>query len=138
MKIRQLENLTLAAVAGVFLLASACDTKETIVEEDFNFDGTCINCHDGLSSAQVHATFKLRCVDCHGGDDQADIPEFAFEDANDFRDPDLIASAHVLAKPGLARFFFANGVDDDGDGLSNGDEAGLGQPDEDVGTLNHL
>src|SRR6185369_2285904 len=55
--------------------------------------------------------YKLRCVDCHGGDDQVDVPGGA-----DVHDQDLLRKAHVLPKAGLARFFFANGVDDDGDG----------------------
>src|SRR5207237_583738 len=33
-----------------------------------------------------------------------------------FRDPALVRAAHVRPKDGLARFFWANGIDDDGDG----------------------
>ena len=104
---------------AALLVITACDTKETVVEQDFGFDGTCVRCHSGLSAGQVHPTFKLRCIDCHGGNDQVDqVPEDAFEDEADFRDPDLIAASHVTIKDAdLARFFFANGIDDDGDGL---------------------
>lgn len=107
-----------ACVLACGALLFACDAKETVVEQDFAFDGTCINCHDGLSAGQVHPTFKLRCIDCHGGNDQVTVPENAFEDPAIFRDPDRIAASHVGYKdPALARFFFANGIDDDGDGL---------------------
>jgi len=56
-------------------------------------------------------------VDCHGGDDQiGDIPEDAHKTESIYRDPELIAQSHVAPKPGLARFFYANGIDDDNDG----------------------
>jgi hypothetical protein len=98
------------------LAAAGCEAKETVVEDDFAFEGTCVRCHAGLTSAGVHPTFKLRCVDCHGGDDQVDVPENAAERESVFRDPGLIEAAHVKPKRGLARFFFANGIDDDNDG----------------------
>lgn len=91
--------------------------KEKVKSENFDFDGTCINCHAGLSAKQVHGTYKLRCVDCHGGDDQVAIPAEAFNDEEIYRDPDLLALSHVKPKPGLARFFYGNGIDDDLDGI---------------------
>ncbi|HEU4734474.1 MAG TPA: hypothetical protein VFT22_41575 [Kofleriaceae bacterium] len=108
-------------ILGLVSALAACDADTKVVVDDFGFDGTCVNCHAGLSAAHVHANFKLRCVDCHGGNDQAPIPEKLFEDKSQplprYRDPALIAMAHVpLKDPKLARFFFANGVDDDGDG----------------------
>jgi hypothetical protein len=107
---------TIAVVAT--LVALGCSSEETVLEDgDFNFDGTCVNCHVGLSAGQVHPTFKLRCVDCHGGNDDVEVPEDAFENEAVYRDPDLIAQAHVLPKAGLARHFWANGADDDGDGV---------------------
>jgi hypothetical protein len=100
---------------------AACSAEVQPVAEDFGFDGTCVNCHAGLSAGHVHASYKLRCVDCHGGNDQAPIPDKLYDDRTQpvprYRDPALIAQAHVLPKAAeLARFFFANGVDDDGDG----------------------
>jgi len=108
-------------VAGGAGLLGACSPQTKPVAEDFGFDGTCVNCHAGLSAGHVHGNYKLRCVDCHGGNDQAPIPDKLYEDTSQplprYRDPALIAAAHVAPKsPKLARFFFANGVDDDGDG----------------------
>ncbi|HET7503917.1 MAG TPA: hypothetical protein VFK02_23005, partial [Kofleriaceae bacterium] len=108
-------------IVGVVSALAACDAETKVVVDDFGFDGTCVNCHAGLSAGHVHTSFKLRCVDCHGGNDQAPIPEKLFEDTSKplprYRDPALIAMAHVpLKDPKLAKFFFANGVDDDGDG----------------------
>ncbi len=104
-------------VVGLTFGSASCTSKETLVEDDFDFDGTCTNCHAGLSAAQVHPTFKLRCVDCHGGNDQVDVPENASDDSNVYRDDALISQAHVSPKDGLARFFWANGMDDDNDGI---------------------
>lgn len=115
-------NLVRVAIVGVAgALLAACTAAVKPVAEDFGFDGTCVNCHAGLSAGHVHGNFKLRCIDCHGGNDQAPIPEKLFEDTTQplpkYRDPALIAMAHVpLKSPKLARFFFANGVDDNGDG----------------------
>jgi len=124
-----------SSIFVVAALLAGCTAKEEILEPaDFAFDGTCVNCHNGLSSGHVHANYKLRCIDCHGGDDQVAVPANAFENKalgagqKGFRDPDLVAAAHVLpgsdnGKPGtqkdpaLARFFYANGVDDDMDGF---------------------
>ena len=104
--------LALAATAA----AGACISDVTRVTEDVAFDGTCINCHAGLSAGHVHGNYKLRCVDCHGGDDQVAVPADAFADPATFRDPARIALSHVRPNPLLARFFYANGIDDDGDG----------------------
>jgi hypothetical protein len=114
-----LVRVGIAGVVGALLAACTADTKN--VSDDFGFDGTCVNCHAGLSAGHVHGSFKLRCIDCHGGDDQAAIPEKLFADTTQplprYRDPALIKLAHVAPKsPKLARFFFANGVDDNGDG----------------------
>lgn len=100
-----------------FVLLVGCSATETKRDADgFAFDGTCVNCHAGLSAGHVHGNYKLRCVDCHGGNDTIDIPANAFERETDFRNPALIAQAHVLPKAKLARFFYANGIDDDKDG----------------------
>lgn len=126
-------SLSLLLVGFVLALgSSACiKGKETVVNDDFEFDGTCINCHAGLESKQVHGTYKLRCVDCHGGNDQVEIPKDAFDDEDIYSDPDLLALAHVKPKAGLARFFYGNGMDDDGDGIVDEgpefDVNGLGQ-----------
>ena len=101
----------------LLLLLVGCNAKEKRIATDFNFDGSCVNCHAGLTAGKVHPTFKLRCVDCHGGNDQVEIPENAAADAAVYRDKDLLKQAHVRPKPGLARFFFANGIDDDDDGI---------------------
>ncbi len=124
--------------SSIFVLMAAlvgCTAKEETLEPaDFKFDGTCVNCHSGLTAGHVHANYKLRCIDCHGGDDQVAVPEKAFENKSldpggkGFRDPDLIGAAHVLPgsdngkagtqkDPSLARFFYANGIDDDLDGF---------------------
>ncbi len=122
---------TIACACLLFGSLSGC-TKgtEEVREQDFAFDGTCINCHAGLSAAQVHANYKLRCVDCHGGNDQVDVPPNAFEDEDIFRDQELLVASHVKPKPGLARFFYGNGIDDDLDGeIDEGpefDDDGLG------------
>ncbi|HEV7555652.1 MAG TPA: hypothetical protein VGO00_09375, partial [Kofleriaceae bacterium] len=100
---------------GVALVA--CTAEQTKLTDDFGFDGTCVNCHAGLSALHVHSNYKLRCVDCHGGNDQIAIDPNAFKDPKKFRDAATLAKVHVLPKKGLSRFFFANGVDDDGDGV---------------------
>ena len=114
----------LGLVAGLGAALSACTSTTTPISTDLAFDGTCVSCHTGLSAAQVHGNFKLRCIDCHGGNDQVPIPDDVTTSmacianpvsAGCFRDPALLGVAHVRVKPDLARFFWANGVDDDGD-----------------------
>ncbi len=95
--------------------AVACTATETKVNEDFAFDGTCINCHAGLSAGHVHLNYKLKCIECHGGDDTVAVKADAFKNDADYRDPELLKKVHVLPDPKLARFFYANGVDDDND-----------------------
>lgn len=117
-------NDYLIGILGVVVATcalAACTATPVPVQDDFAFDGTCVNCHAGLSAGHVHGSYKLRCIDCHGGNDQAPIPEKLFDDKTTplprYRDPELLKLAHVLPKsPKLARFFFANGVDDNGDG----------------------
>ncbi len=119
--------LTITALAAL-VSAVGCTNEQEVVSRDLGIDGTCVLCHAGLSSGQVHPTFKLRCVDCHGGNDEvAEVSALAearglgegetFDDPADFRDPDLLALSHVLPKKDTARFFYANGIDDDGDGI---------------------
>jgi len=104
-------------IIHISLVFAACSAEEKPLQTDFAFDGTCANCHAGLAAGHVHGNYKLRCVDCHGGNDQAPVPGEAFKDPLVFRDQALLRQAHVLPKaPELARFFFANGVDDDNDG----------------------
>src|SRR6187549_1474761 len=95
------QSLTLLAVIALF----GCTANERRIATDFDFDGSCVKCHSGLSAGKVHPTFKLRCVDCHGGNDQVQIPDNAAADTSIYRDPDLLKLAHVRPKPGLARFF---------------------------------
>src|SRR5215468_7463868 len=102
-------------LAAAFLVA--CSAEETVVTNDFWFDGTCVNCHAGLSAAHVHPNYKLRCVDCHGGNDTVAIDVEAFKSETKFRDPNSLILVHLQHKAKLARFFFANGIDDDGDGV---------------------
>jgi hypothetical protein len=120
MRTNRLFLLAVVIVAGAASLAACGDPEVTVNEGgDFGFDGTCVRCHAGLHSGQVHPTYKLRCVDCHGGDDQVDdVPENAATLGEGiYRDKDLVARSHVKPKVAdLARFFFANGIDDDGDG----------------------
>jgi len=101
------------------LLVSAvgCTAEETKVNEDFGFDGTCVNCHAGLSAGHVHLNYKLTCVECHGGDDTFAVDPLAFKDEQKYRDQAVLKKVHVLPDPKLARFFYANGVDDDNDGM---------------------
>ncbi|MEO8699086.1 MAG: hypothetical protein ABI867_03550 [Kofleriaceae bacterium] len=106
-----------------FGLALGCTAKETVVEAtDFKFDGTCVNCHAGLNAGHVHANYKLRCVDCHGGNDQVATPDDVLKNKSTeigkggFRDPALLKMAHVIPDKANARYFYANGVDEDGDG----------------------
>jgi len=111
----------LGAIGILLGWLAGCTADPTPVAEDFAFDGTCVNCHAGLSAGHTHGSYKLRCIDCHGGNDQADIPERLFDDKTlplpRFRDPALVKAAHVSPKSAaLARFFFANGIDDNGDG----------------------
>jgi len=101
----------------ILALLAGCSATETKRDVDgFAFDGTCVNCHAGLSAAHVHSNYKLRCVDCHGGNDQVAVPADAFQMEAKFRDVTLMAQAHVVPKAKLARFFYANGLDDDKDG----------------------
>jgi hypothetical protein len=108
----------LAAFGGAGAGTGCGDPSETRTTTDFGFDGTCVRCHAGLHAGQVHPTFKLRCVDCHGGNDQVEaVPENAFATADVYSSPELVALSHVKPKSAaLARFFLANGIDDDGDG----------------------
>src|SRR3954471_436685 len=108
---------TLAVSCVLALVACSPDIQQGTA--DFGFDGTCVSCHLGLSSGHTHPNYKLRCIDCHGGNDQieisADVTKIANASATDpgkFRDKALLAQVHVAPKPGLARFFFANGIDD--------------------------
>jgi hypothetical protein len=101
---------------------AACSTT-TNTTQDFGFDGTCVQCHLGMSAGHTHPSYKLRCIDCHGGNDQVAIPDDVTSlgsgsatDPGKFRDHTLLAQVHVAPKKKLARFFFANGIDDDGDG----------------------
>ncbi len=118
-------NITKLAVGAVLLACwVGCTAEEKVVENtDFGFDGTCVNCHAGLSAGHVHTNYKLRCIDCHGGNDQVAVPKDAFKNTSlvsgdgGFRDDQLIQQAHVNPDPKLARFFYANGIDDDGDGF---------------------
>ena len=124
-----MRNLLNLVATAVLVLLVGCTAKETVVEgTDFAFDGTCVNCHAGLTAGHVHTNYKLRCVDCHGGNDQVDVPADAFTNfdldngGGGFRDPDLMELAHVKPKGfgernSLARYFYANGIDDDGDGF---------------------
>ena len=129
-----MKRITSSIFVVVVALVGCTAKEETLEPADFKFDGTCVNCHAGLTAGHVHANYKLRCIDCHGGDDQLAVPEKAFENKKlgagekGFRDPDLIAAAHVLPgsdngkagtqkDPSLARFFYANGIDDDLDGF---------------------
>lgn len=104
--------------AIIIIVLAACSATETKRDADgFAFDGTCVNCHAGLSAAHVHSNYKLRCIDCHGGNDQVAVPLEASKTEAQFRDPALVGMAHVQPKnPKLARFFYANGIDDDKDG----------------------
>jgi hypothetical protein len=113
-----MQRLAFAAALLAASLAACGAPKETRTQEDFGFDGTCVRCHAGLHSGQVHPTYKLRCVDCHGGNDKVDaVPENASQTPDVYASPDLVKKSHVQPKsPALARFFLANGIDDDGDG----------------------
>ena len=115
-------TLRLVLILGVALVG--CTATEKVVEPtDFAFDGTCVNCHAGLSAGHVHTNYKLRCIDCHGGNDQVATPGDVLTNKSKaaggggFRDPNLIKQAHILPNPNIARFFYGNGVDDDGDGV---------------------
>jgi len=120
-----MRNITrLVVITGWLALWVGCTAETTVVEEtDFGFDGTCVNCHAGLSAGHVHTNYKLRCIDCHGGNDQVNVPDNAAQNdsldsgAGGYRDDVLIKQAHVNPDPKLARFFYANGIDDDGDGF---------------------
>jgi hypothetical protein len=115
-------------------LLVGCTAEEKVIEPtDFAFDGTCVNCHNGLSAGHVHKNYKLRCIDCHGGNDQVAVPTDAFKDVARFRDPNLIKQAHVLPDPNIARHFYANGVDDDGDGNCFNDRTIRCESDADCG-----
>lgn len=116
-------NVLRMVLVGAVGLVGACTAEEKIIEPtDFAFDGTCVNCHAGLSAGHVHKNYKLRCIDCHGGNDQVQVPQNVLANkstqrgAGGFRDPALLEQAHVRPDPKLARFFYANGIDDDGDG----------------------
>ena len=118
---------TIPLVAFALAAVAACGDPQITVHEggDFGFDGTCVRCHAGLHSGQVHTNFKLRCVDCHGGnDDVTEVPENAATAGADvYRSPELLAKSHVKPKvAALARFFFANGIDDNG---TNGVDEGI-------------
>lgn len=129
------QRVKLFLVAVVF---AACTAEETDVEPgDFKFDGTCVNCHAGLSAQHVHANYKLRCIDCHGGNDQVQVPADAFKRVADFRNPATLKQAHVLPDKNIARFFYANGVDDDGDGNCRNDRTIRCVKDEDCGGVSN-
>lgn len=106
------------SIAIIAVALAACTASETKRDttNGFGFDGSCVSCHAGLSAGHVHGNYKLKCTDCHGGNDQVAVPERAFEVEAQYRDVALVAQAHVVPKAKLARFFFANGLDDDKDG----------------------
>src|SRR5579863_6914141 len=107
--------MRLASPILLFAAVAACHATSapTSAGADFGFDGTCVQCHLGLSSGHTHPNYKLRCVDCHGGDDSVAIPDDvttiasggSATDMGKFRDPALLAKVHVKPKAGLARFF---------------------------------
>ncbi|HLL23492.1 MAG TPA: hypothetical protein VK427_15250, partial [Kofleriaceae bacterium] len=112
-----MKQVIVLVLVPVLVAIAGCTASETRRDNDgFAFEGTCVNCHAGLSARHVHGNYKLRCVDCHGGNDTIAVPPEASQTAAQYRDPALIAQAHVLPKAKLARFFYANGVDDDKDG----------------------
>jgi len=120
----------------VLVIVVACSATETRLDDDgFAFEGTCINCHAGLTSGHVHANYKLRCVDCHGGNDAVAVDAQAFATPAKFQDPAVIAQAHVRPKARLARFFFANGLDDDNDGTIDEGPTIVGNLVEDFGEV---
>ncbi len=134
----KLSFVALAVAVGFGV--GACSASETHVSSSFGFDGTCVNCHLGLSGQHTHPNYKLRCIDCHGGNDQIAVGSDATVVATGgdptapgkFRDQNLMRQAHntlapndpitlagsgsMFKNPLLARFFFANGIDDNGDG----------------------
>src|SRR5437762_12466267 len=93
-------------IVGAVLLLVGCTASETVVENtDFAFDGTCVNCHAGLSAGHVHTNYKLRCIDCHGGDDTVATDPAKLDlkgtglAAGGFRDDKLLKAAHVNPDP---------------------------------------
>lgn len=112
----------------VIAVVAACNATVTQTATDFGFDGTCANCHAGMSAGHTHPNYKLRCVDCHGGNDQVQVDPTAAQKPpgtpGGFDDKGLMQMAHVMIKTfgkpanaNIARFFFANGIDNDGDGV---------------------
>src|SRR5580698_9707491 len=94
--------LSVLVVAAAF---AACSPTEKQITSSFSIDGTCINCHLGLSGQHTHPNFQLRCIDCHGGNDQVAVPADATvvtsgsaTDPGKFRDQTLLAQAHVRYK----------------------------------------
>ena len=69
----------LAFAVAFAVVLGACSAEVRPTTTDFAFDGTCVNCHAGLSAGHVHASYKLRCVDCHGGNDQVAVAADAFK-----------------------------------------------------------
>src|SRR5689334_10378477 len=103
--------LTLVALGAVAVVGAACDAcSDTPIETAAPLGGSCLACHDGITD--VHPFFALACVDCHGGNDQ--VPNLK-KGVTDIRDQDALKASHVLPKD--SRMWFANGIDDDGDGL---------------------
>lgn len=109
-------------LAGVALVAGCGrEASETSAVLSSAKDGTCVRCHAGITV--IHDRFALGCADCHGGDASVAVPEGidlspASRTSTAFQA--LLRAAHVLPRdPSL---FYANGMDDDGDGLV--DEAG--------------
>jgi hypothetical protein len=130
----------------VIVFAAACSATVTQNQTDFGFDGSCVNCHAGMSAGHTHPNYKLRCIDCHGGNDTINVDPAAASKPpgtpGGFDDKGLMQQAHVLVKTfgkpdaqNIARYFFANGLDDDGDGVvdngpvfdTNGNLTSLGE-----------
>ncbi|HPH70468.1 MAG TPA: hypothetical protein PLF40_32180, partial [Kofleriaceae bacterium] len=54
-----LSMVLLVLLLGGFAAMAGCSAEEVRnSDDDFAFDGTCVNCHQGLSSGHVHAGFK--------------------------------------------------------------------------------
>ena len=118
---------SMRVLAGAAL--AACSPTVTTTQTDFGFDGTCVNCHarpvgratctrttSCAASTATAATIRSRspttsCRRRGSATDARQVP----------RSGAARAGARRCRRPELARFFFANGIDDDGDGADRRD-----------------
>lgn len=107
-----------ALVLAVAALAGCTRESGDVAVTQAAKDGSCVACHQGITV--VHERFALGCTDCHGGDATVAVPspvDLSPASRTSTAFQALIKAAHVRPSTATAQLFYANGMDDDDDGL---------------------